>query len=225
MSDEKWFTVSELLERFGIPQPTTRRYIERHGHHLHTKKHHKSYLISEESIPVLVRIREGYAEGMNADQVETLLAASGAPTIITVNDTSDQSGERVSVDDLLDRFKRQEEFNQLLVKTLERQHQEDRDKIDRLMELVIQQQETAAAALLDPVQQRHERVNDRLTERRIENQLRAEALDLWAAKPEAERLRKVSFLRKEENILARDRFVQDYVDEHYEYRLKGKYDL
>jgi DNA-binding transcriptional MerR regulator len=235
VSDEKWLTVSGLAERFGIPQPTIRRYIERHGHHLHTKKHHKSYLISEESIPVLVRIREGYSDGMNSDQVETLLAASGAPTIITVSDVSDQSGERMSVslEAVIAGFKRQEEFNRLLLESLQRervenqrQREEDREKIDRLTELMIQQKEAAAAiALPDPAQQRHERLNERFTERRIERQLRAEALDLWAVKPEAERLRKVGMFRKEEDAAARDRFIRDYVDEHFEQRIKGEYDL
>jgi len=236
VSDEKWLTISDLSEKFGIPNPTIRRYLDRHGHHLHTKKHHKSYLISRESIPVLVRIREGYSEGMSGDQVETLLAASGAPTIITV---SDHSGDRVSVNDeealsgleksMIDGFNRQEEFNRLLIESLQRereenqrQREEDRLKINRLTELILQQKETAAA-LTDSVQLRVERVTDRLIERRIERQLESEALDLWIAKPETERLRKVGLFRKEENTAARDRFVRDYVDEHFENRIQDAF--
>lgn len=220
MSDEKWLTVSDLAEQFGIPQPTIRRYIERHGHHLHTKKHHKSYLISQESIPFLVRIREGYSEGMNGDQVETLLAASGAPTIINVSDVSNHSHERMNGnldetlsglgESVIDGFKRQDEFNRKL--------------IESLTELMLQQKETAVA-LQFPVQLRSERLNERITERRIERQLEREALDLWAAKPKAERMRKVGLFRKEEDTIARDQFVRDYVDEHYENRVKGEYGL
>lgn len=238
MSDEKWLTVSDLAERFGIPQPTIRRYLERHGHHLHTKKHHKSYLISEESIPVIVRIREGYSEGMNSDQVETLISASGAPTIITVSDH--ESGERVSVNldealsglgkSVIDKFNRQEEFNRMLLDSLQRERmenqrerEEDRKKINQLMDLMVQQKEAAsAAALPDPVQQRQDRVCDRLLERRVERQLEREALEAWDRKPDPERMKKVGLFRKEENMDARDRFVRDYVDEHYEQRVKGE---
>lgn len=235
MSDEKWLTVSDLAARFGIPQSTIRRYIERHGHHLHTKKHHKSYLISEESIPVIVRIREGYSDGMNSDQVETLLASSGAPTIITVSDVSVNLDESLSGlgKTVIDGFKKQEEFNRLLLESLQRervenqrQREEDREKIDRLTDLLIQQKEAAAAAALpDPVLQRHERLNDRMTEVRIEKQLQAEALDLWAKKPDAERMRKAGWFRKEEDTAARDRFVRDHVDEHFEQWIKGEYGL
>lgn len=220
MSDEKWLTVSELSEQFGIPQPTIRRYIERHGHHLHTKKHHKSYLVSSESISVLIRIREGYSEGMNSNQVETLLAASGVPTIITVNDAIDHSHDRVSLNldeslsglgkSVTDGFKRQDEFNHMLIASL--------------TELMQQQKETAVT-LPDPVQLRSEHLNERMTERRIERQLEREALDLWAAKPESERMRKAGLFRKEVNTELRGRFVRDYVDEHYEQRVKGEYGL
>jgi hypothetical protein len=173
---------------------------------------------------------------MSGDQVETLLAASGAPTIITV---SDHSGDRVSVNDeealsgleksMIDGFNRQEEFNRLLIESLQRereenqrQREEDRLKINRLTELILQQKETAAA-LTDSVQLRVERVTDRLIERRIERQLESEALDLWIAKPETERLRKVGLFRKEENTAARDRFVRDYVDEHFENRIQDAF--
>ena len=237
MSDEKWLTISDLSEKFGIPHPTIRRYIDRHGHHLHTKKHHKSYLLSQESIPVLIRIREGYSEGMSGDQVETLLAASGAPTIITV---SDHSGERVSENDekalsgleksMIDGFNRQEEFNRLLIESLQRereenqrQREEDRAEIKRLTELMLQQKETAAAALPDPMQLRAERITDRLIERRIERQLESEALKIWTAKPEAERMRRAGLFRKEEDIAGRDRFVRAYVDEHFEDRIQDAY--
>lgn len=242
---ERWLTVSDLAEQFGIPHPTIRRYLDRHGHRLHTKKHHKSYLISEESIPLLVRIREGYADGMNSDQVETLLASSGAPTIITVSDMDDQNHERMSVNNMEvlsglekvnERFDRQDEFNRQLIEALEQQHQEnqrqreaDLKQIEWLTELLIQQKE-AAAALPDPVHQRHEqqqeRLIERLTERRVEQQLRAEALRKWNAKPEAERLIKSGWFKKaEENVLARDEYIRNYVDEHYEQSIRAEYDL
>ncbi|ALS35573.1 hypothetical protein BPUM_04370 [Bacillus pumilus SAFR-032] len=36
-----------------IPDTTLRRYIHQHGHHLNIKKNGKSYLVANESIPLL----------------------------------------------------------------------------------------------------------------------------------------------------------------------------
>lgn len=158
MSDEKWLTVSDLAEQFGIPQPTIRRYIERHGHHLHIRKHHKSYLIAEKSLDDLVRIRESYSQGMNADQVENELAAANAPTIIDViaaNDrVSDMTPEALSSlhSAMIERFERQEDFNRALIEAMQREREEnqrkreeDREKIDRLtLELAAARDEAAA---------------------------------------------------------------------------------
>lgn len=101
------------------------------------------------------------------------------------------------------------------------------DRYETLLAMVQQllAAQQVAAALPSPEQQRIDRLNDRFTERRIERQLEREALDLWTAKPDPERMKKVGLFRKEENFEARDRFVRDYVDEHYEQRMKGEYGL
>ncbi|PRR90151.1 hypothetical protein C6W20_10075 [Bacillus sp. NMCN6] len=46
-----------------IPDTTLRRYIRQHGHHLNIKKNGKSYLVANESIPLLKKIRGLYVEG------------------------------------------------------------------------------------------------------------------------------------------------------------------
>ncbi|MCM3497658.1 hypothetical protein M4D52_29935 [Paenibacillus lactis] len=92
-----------------------------------------------------------------------------------------------------------------------------------VQQLIATQQ--AAPTLPSPEELRLERINDRLTERRIERQLEREALDLWAAIPAKERMRKVGLFRKEEDIEARDRFVRDYVDERYEERIRDAYGI
>lgn len=88
-----WLTVSEVSERTDIPPETVRRYLTRHSLHLQSKKGHKSYQIAESCIPVLIQIRTLYAEGKQADEVETALARSGRPTIVSVN----EYGESVNV--------------------------------------------------------------------------------------------------------------------------------
>lgn len=52
-------------------------------------------------------------------------------------------------------------------------------------------------------------------------QLEREALDIWATKPENDRMKRVGlFRKKQENIEARDLFVRDHVAKNYPSRLK-----
>jgi len=147
MSDEKWLTVSEIQQQFNIPQPTTRRYIDRHSHHLFIRKHHKSYLIAEKSIEFLLLIRDLYSKGMNAEQVENALIAKNAPTIIDVIDVSDRVSEgalevlsRLQTS-MIEQYDRQENFNRQLIEAMQlerednqRQREIDRKQIERLAE-------------------------------------------------------------------------------------------
>lgn len=214
MTDEKqWLSVTELSEQLGIPDATLRRYIRQHGHHLQLRKRHKSYLVADVSVDVLVQIREAYAAGKSIDDVEDVLAAAGAPTIITVNDVNDNGG-RVTVN-LAE-----------ALSDLQKTVNEQSDMIRALGHIVQQQNQAAAAASLpDPTEQRAERVTEHLTRRRIERRLEREALELWAAKPESERMRRTGLFRREEDAAARDRFVRDYVDDHYEKRLRQEFGL
>lgn len=84
-----WLTVAEVSERVGIPPETVRRYITRHTLHLQVKKGHKSYQIAESCVTVFVQIRSLYADGKQADEVESALIRSGRPTVISVNETSE----------------------------------------------------------------------------------------------------------------------------------------
>ncbi|MNW32237.1 hypothetical protein D3C74_91770 [compost metagenome] len=77
--------------------------------------------------------------------------------------------------------------------------------------------------LPDPVQDRLNRMNEASTHRRIERKLKKAAIELWESKPESERKKKVGLFRKEEDINARDRFILDYIDDHYETELEREF--
>lgn len=79
--------------------------------------------------------------------------------------------------------------------------------------------------LLSPEQQRLERFNMMITERRVIRELEKEALEQWCEKPLEERLIKVGWFRKVEDLNKRNRFVREYVDQHYEKRMKKEYEL
>jgi hypothetical protein len=72
-------------------------------------------------------------------------------------------------------------------------------------------------------EERQERVNDLIVRRRVERELEQEALHLWSTKPENEKLRRIGIFRKEEDRDKRHHFVKDYIDEHYESRLREKF--
>ncbi|KIL72276.1 hypothetical protein [Bacillus badius] len=83
---DKWFTVAEIEKETGIPDATVRRYIRNHGHNFQLKKKGKSYLVTSESVEIMKQIREWYAGGKQAEQVEENLAKAGIPMTVTVTD-------------------------------------------------------------------------------------------------------------------------------------------
>jgi hypothetical protein len=86
MNERKWYTVLEVEKEYNIPNATVRRYIRNHGHNLLLKKKGKSYIIAQDSIDVLKKIRELYGQGMGTEQIEEALRESNVPVTITVND-------------------------------------------------------------------------------------------------------------------------------------------
>jgi DNA-binding transcriptional MerR regulator len=77
----------------------------------------------------------------------------------------------------------------------------------------------------DPHSERQERLTEVITRRRIETQLENEAIDLWSKLPDAERMKKIGVFRKEENRDKRDQFVKNYINLHFEVKLRIEYGL
>jgi hypothetical protein len=137
MSDKKWSTVTEIEQKHGVPAPSTRRYLQRHGHKLNIKKRGKSYLIDHESIEVLIKIRDLYSDGKSEKEIDDILSNMGVPTTITIEEEGKEievPTDKVLMDirnelqdvqefnrELLDRSDRQEEFNRQLLERLDQQ--------------------------------------------------------------------------------------------------------
>jgi len=81
---EKHYTIAQLADETGIPHQTIRRYIDKHGHHLKTRKKHKSVLIAEESIKTLEKIRLLYGDRLTVEEVDNALSEQGIPVTIAV---------------------------------------------------------------------------------------------------------------------------------------------
>lgn len=72
-------------------------------------------------------------------------------------------------------------------------------------------------------EERQQRLTDMFTQRRVESALGKEALELWCKKPEEKRMKKVGWFRKEEDFEAKERFIKEYINKHFEHRMKQEY--
>ncbi|WP_029423606.1 DUF3967 domain-containing protein [Alicyclobacillus macrosporangiidus] len=82
---EHWLTIPDVEKQTRIPERTIRRYLTLHGHHVQTRKQGRSLLVSDQSVPVLIQIRDWYAAGWNAERVEEALSQSGLPVTVTID--------------------------------------------------------------------------------------------------------------------------------------------
>ncbi|MFB7099675.1 DUF3967 domain-containing protein [Streptomyces virginiae] len=147
----KWFTISEADKETGIPHQTLRRYLNNHVHHLIIKKKHKSYLIAEESLQILLKIRELYSEGKTIEDVENALTEQGIPMNITVND--DENEVSINIGETLIHLQKdmreQKEFNEKLLEVLQAQN----EQIKKHQEYIEQKLEVRDQKLLESLKE------------------------------------------------------------------------
>lgn len=74
-------------------------------------------------------------------------------------------------------------------------------------------------------QERLDKINMIILQKRIENKLEEEAIKLWNQKPEHERMKKVGWFRKEEDLIKREEFIRKYKEENFEQMLKKELDI
>lgn len=94
-----------------------------------------------------------------------------------------------------------------------------------MLEMIEKRMDILQKMLLSPEQQKLDRFNMLIAERKVIRKLEKEALNLWYVKPLEKRLIKVGWFRKIEDIDGRDRFVKEYVDEHFENYMKKEYGI
>lgn len=138
--ETEWLSVLEVEKATSIPDATIRRYIRNHGHHLNVKKKGKSYIVSNKSLPIILKIREFYGDGKGTEQVEEMLVNMGVPTVITMtDDVTVNTGEVLrdmekAMNAIHEKLEKQEAFNEQLLEALKKQQEyidtrlEERDK-------------------------------------------------------------------------------------------------
>jgi DNA-binding transcriptional MerR regulator len=79
--------------------------------------------------------------------------------------------------------------------------------------------------LIDPQQQRLERVNEMLTQHKIQSKLRIDALEEWSKLSKDDTTKRVGLFKREEDISKRDLFIERYISEKYESTLKKNFGI
>lgn len=213
--DDKWINISELKRETKIASATVERYLGRFSHLLRFEERgrgkfyhpetvailRRAYFLSTEEkrdmqdIENIVRSEFGLAITVDTGQENTITLASSPTSLATKDDVM------------------------MMFKLLQEEIAAAREENGQLYEYIRTQ--LAASSSYD----RQKRITERITERRVEVRLEEEAITLWDAKPEIERLKKVSWFRKEEDLAKRSIFVKQYVNENFENRLKEAYGL
>lgn len=74
-------------------------------------------------------------------------------------------------------------------------------------------------------QERLDRFEALLADRKVTRALEEKALSIWSTKPIEERFIKVGWFRKAEDLNKRERFVKQYVDQHFEDAMRKEFGI
>ena len=91
--------------------------------------------------------------------------------------------------------------------------------------LMEKQMESFQRMLPSREQQRLDRLDSIMVERRVTRALEEEAHSIWSAKHPDERLIKIGWFRKVEDVNKRDYFIKEYVNEHFERLIKKEFGI
>lgn len=201
----KGYTTSEIADMLGVEAVTVRKYalaLEKAGYIVERdagdrRTYNERDAMAFQQLKAL-RERSGMSVEMAASVISSRHKEASESVTLAVSDEKSQEIERY--------VQRYAEFTET-----------------KMFELAQRFQQEIASSVAEVIRaERSSRLDDHFTQRRIEKQLRDEAEKLWMAKPESERLQGI--FRKRENTEARLRFIQEYIEDHYEKRLREAYD-
>lgn len=82
MVERRWLTPAELGRRLALSERTVQRHLRRHAAYLEVRRERRGSLVSPDSLHVLERIRDLYASGRTAEQVDDALRADRLPVTL-----------------------------------------------------------------------------------------------------------------------------------------------
>lgn len=83
----QWMTIREVSVKTNISDPTLRRYIRDHGQFIKTRMEGHILTVSEESIPIIIKIRQFYLDlGWKKPRVQQALEETYPMNIVLTKD-------------------------------------------------------------------------------------------------------------------------------------------
>lgn len=209
---EKAYWTNEVAEMVGVSDSTIRKWcieLEKNGYQF-MKGANDSRAYTEQDIFAIRKFQTLLKENKLTKESAAVLITEqfkqkeneGTPPVQVDNGVSPIRLLVAQIKSVEDRFAE-------MAETIEQQ--------DRLLKVLSQQK--------DPIEERQQRITDMITQRRIESELKAEAEQIWNDKPEAERMKKIGWFKKDVDRDKRERFVRDYIDQNYAERLRKEYEV
>lgn len=217
-----WFSVTQLSKLLEIPETTIRRHLNNFEEFFRSEQIGRGKKYHPGSVEILQRIAMLYDADRETIEIRKILADEYAFEVLESNEKETTTfSPAYDVSGKLDEFQqRQEKFNkELLGQLLEQQ---------KYIKELAESRDSAVQEvkrLASPKEKRLERLNQIMTEHKVKRALEVEAIELWNNKPEEERLIRVGWFRREENIDKRNLFIKDYIDENFELYLRKEFDV
>lgn len=207
MNEQKLWQLTEFSKEIGHHFTTVNNWfktLEQHRIHYVNRLKNDQRIYDELDLQVGLFITEKKAKGWALDGIFNELKDNPPFPLRPFPEEFKETGE-LSLETALADVKRglQHEFEKLLEQHTQKQ--------------ALLLQETNESNRLATRQQR---ITDMITNNRIRSELELEALDEWTKKPATERMIKTGLFRKEEDTTKREKFIIQYVKDHYEDRLK-----
>jgi len=228
--DQKLYWNKEVADLLQIGDSTLRRWclmLEERGYQF-MKNEHNQRGFRDHEVLMFRKLKEltkskGKKLEDALDVVLSMYSSTNQTTLVQSNPASGSPSNDVQ-NTLAEKIEQVLEINRQLVEYIRTRDDQFLDQIKELNETRLQ---LAAVSEQKEINERQERITDMITLERIKAKLRKEAFEKWSAKPEAERIRRTGFLglKKEEDHVARDLFVRNYVDDHLSDYLSKEFKL
>lgn len=197
---ENWYSVTELSKKLSIPETTVRRYLTNFEEYFRFEKIGRGRKYHLDSIELLRRIAILYDTDRDTIEIKSILANEFAFIVEDIKQKQNTQSKPYDISSKLNEFQQnQKEFNEKLLQQLYDQQQ-------YIKELVVNKDELKY--LNSPEVKRFDRFERIMIEHKVLRLLEEKALDLWNAKPEVERVMKISWFRKIEDRDKRNRFIK-----------------
>jgi len=220
MYDKKLLTLAEIAKQLDIPESTARFYRDRFPKYIPAVGEGRQKRYRPETVDVLRFIAEGFKRNVTAIELEEELSRvfsrniedPKATTMTAAAPQQQHTGQELTM--MAEMFRHGMAEIAAAMQTIADQ----RSEITELKRQI--------AALPQPKsreQERADQIDAKLAERKIEAQLRKEALAAWNELPQSERMTTAGWFRKKEDTDKREQFVRDYVEQRFADALRKEY--